>query len=104
LDLFPTCDPETFLNLSRRDSRLAFGDALGHRRNPPRLGYATFADALLITCYFVAARPPIDSILVQRLEARDRAVAGERIDRTARWMLPVIAVTFLVVSALMLWN
>ena len=55
----------------------------------PRLHYPTFADVLLIICYFFAAALIVVSIRLQQLidaEHDHRAVA---LERRARWMLPI---------------
>jgi hypothetical protein len=73
-------------------------------RNLPRLSYPTSADALLIVCYLVAAALTVVSIVVQRMEARGAVERAERIDRWARWLVPVVAVSVLGVSVLVLWS
>lgn len=73
-------------------------------RSLPRLSYPTSADALLIVCYLVATALTVVSIVVQRMEARGAVESAERIDRWARWLVPVVAVSVLGVSVLVLWS
>jgi hypothetical protein len=73
-------------------------------RNLPRLSYPTVADALLIVCYLVATSLTVVSIVVQRLESKGEIEKAQRIDRWARWTVPVVAVTILGTSVLVLWN
>jgi hypothetical protein len=69
----------------------------------PRLQYPTFADAVLITCYLAATSLIIVSIVVQKIEEGGDAQRAEKTDRWARWLLPIVAVMILSVSALILW-
>lgn len=70
----------------------------------PRLAYPTFADAVLITCYLAATALIVVSIVVRRIDESGDADRAQRIDRWARWLLPLGAASFLVASALVLWR
>lgn len=73
-------------------------------RSLPRLNYATFADAVLILCYLVATALITVSIVAKRIEAGGAPERAQRINQTARRLLPVVAVVALVVVAVLLWN
>ena len=73
-------------------------------RSLPRLNYPTSADALLIVCYIVAMALTVVSIVVQRVEPSGAVERAQRIDCWARWMVPVVAVSVLGVSVLVLWS
>ncbi len=73
-------------------------------RNLPRLNYPTSADVLLIVCYIVATTMGVVSIVVQRMETNGAVERAQRIDRWARWLVPLVAATVLGISVLLLWT
>jgi hypothetical protein len=73
-------------------------------RSLPRLAYPTLVDAVLITCYLVATALIVVSIVVRRIDEGGHTERAQRIDRWARWLLPLGAAVFLASSALILWS
>jgi hypothetical protein len=69
----------------------------------PRLKYPTFADAMLLVCYMVATSLTVVGIFVQRREADGRIELAQKIDRRAKWLVPLIGACILGLSVLILW-
>jgi len=68
--------------------------------NLPRVGYLTLLDLVMIGSFGLLAVTVLQSLLVDRANRRDPAVAA-RIDQTSRWLFPTVYALMLATIALL---
>lgn len=73
-------------------------------RSLPRLNYPTIADVVLIVCYLAATALTVVGVVVKKIDALGETERAQKIDRWARWLLPVVAAAVLGISVLVLWS
>ena len=70
----------------------------------PRVPYLTFLDAVLTVCYLSVFLSLILIMVAQRLEARGREAAEEKLKRTCRWVFPGALAVSVAVLALVFFG
>ena len=67
----------------------------------PRMSYLTFLDAVLICSFVMMAATVPQSLLIHSLVRKGKQQLARRIDRTSRWLFPVVY--FLLLAAVARW-